>query len=76
MKTDTVILISTKESNARKICESIEGDTIEDFDNHPEIGSISPNHIIILYNSDFMDWVNNDEINLSEYFITFVNSSN
>lgn len=73
MPVNTVVLISVKEIGARKICERIEGSEIDDFDNHPDFRDIDPNHYMVFDFSDFMDMVNNQELdNLSEYFISFV----
>lgn len=71
---NTVVLIkATKCNEARKICQRVEGETIDDFDNHLDFIELNPNDFLVYCLSDFMDLVNNDEINLGEYFITFVN---
>lgn len=72
---NTVVLISVNEINARKICERVEGEFIEDFDNHYEFRQINPEHYAVYSISDFIDLVNNQELDvLTEYFITFVNT--
>lgn len=72
---NTVVLISVNEINAREICEMIEGEFIEDFDNHYEFCQIDPNNYMTYAISDFMDLVNDQELDvLTGYFITFVNT--
>ena len=74
-KYNTVVLISVNEVNARKVCERIQGDFIEDFSNHPEICDIDPANVLIYNLSDFMDLVNDQTMDvLTEYFVTFVNT--
>ncbi|NDV64007.1 hypothetical protein [Bacteroides sp. 224] len=69
--------------SARKVCERIEGELIDDFDNHAELSSLSfheddvdsianfPEYMIYSL-TDFMDEFNNEEINESNWFITWV----
>jgi hypothetical protein len=72
-KANTVVLIHTDYDNARKVCERIEGEFIEDFSNHPEFQDMEPGDYTIYWLSDFMDLVNTQELdNLTEYFISFV----
>ena len=73
-KTNTVVLINALCTDARKICERIEGETIDDFDNHVDFVGLHPNDYMVYCLSDFMDLANNDEIHLGNYFITFVNT--
>jgi hypothetical protein len=70
-KANTVVLIHTDYDNARKVCERVEGEFIEDFDNHPEFQDID--NYMVYGLTDFMDLVNTQELdNLGEYFISFV----
>jgi hypothetical protein len=70
-KANTVVLIHTDYDNARKVCERIEGEFIEDFDNHPEFQDLD--NYLVYRLTDFMDLVNTQELeNLTEYFISFV----
>jgi len=72
-KSNTIVLISTDYHEARKVCERVEGEFIEDFDNHFEFSSIPPDLYLVYDLSDFMDLVNDQELDvLTNYFITFV----
>lgn len=69
---NTVVLIDTDYFEARKTCERIEGEYIEDFDNHHDIQEVPPNKYEVYKLTDFMDLCNDQEIDLENYFITFV----
>ena len=70
MKT-CIILIPVENSNARKICERIEATIVnEDVDN--EINDLNDVEYDMYPISDFMDLSNNQDINLENYFITYI----
>ena len=65
------ILIPVEESNARKICERIEATIVEeDVDN--EINDLSDVSYEMYPISDYMDMLNNQEINIENYFVTYI----
>lgn len=73
MSVNTVVLISVKEIDAREICERIEGSVIDDFSNDANFKDVDPNHYMVFDYSDFMDAVNNQELDdLTGHFISFV----
>lgn len=69
---NTVVLIDTAYFEARRTCEIIYGEYIEDFDNHHDINQVPPDKYEVYELLDFMDLCNDQEINLENYFITFV----
>lgn len=69
---NTAVLIDVDYIDARKTCERIEGEFIEDFDNHHDIQEVPTDMYEVYKLTDFMDLCNNQEINLENYFITFV----
>jgi hypothetical protein len=73
-KANTVVLIHTDYyDNARKVCERIEGEFIEDFYNHPAFQDVEPQNFIIYPLTNFMKLVNDRVLNnLTEYVISFV----
>lgn len=82
MKT-IIVLISVDYHNARKLCEYIEDQQIEDFENSVEFAEINQiqieekRELYITYPlTDFMDACNNEEINLNNWFISYVYCNN
>lgn len=69
---NTAVLIGVDYIDARQTCERIEGEYIEDFDNHNDIQEVPPNKYVVYELTDFMQLCNDQEINLDNYFITFV----
>lgn len=65
------ILISVENSNARRICERIEATIVEnDVDN--EINELLGVDYEMYPISDYMDMLNNQEINIENYFVTYI----
>lgn len=64
--------------SARDICERIEGQHIVDFDNHYELSQLSDEETDgedvyqIWPLTDFMDECNDENINLNNWFMTWV----
>lgn len=80
MKT-TIVLINVNCVNARKVCELIENQVIDDFDNNCDLAELhldnndeeQEQELYIIYPlTDFMDAFNNEEINEKQWFITYV----
>lgn len=78
-----IVLINVKATgscgeSARKICERIEGEIIDDFDNHFELSNLSDEETDgeEAYQTwpltDFMDACNDEEVNLNNWFMTWV----
>ena len=69
-----VVIISVEQGDARKVCERIQGDIIDDFDNHHDISEVDPTHYEVYSISDYMDLVNDQVLdNLTSSFVTFIN---
>lgn len=64
--------------SARIVCERIESELIDDFDNHSVLSQLSNEDIDgeetyqVWTLTDFMDACNDEVINLNNYFITWV----
>lgn len=69
---NTVVCIDVEYHDSRRVCERIEGDYIQDFDNHHDIKDVPAEFVRTYSLSDFMDACNDQEFNLENYFITFV----
>ena len=72
---NTAVLISVNHSLSRKVCESIEGNTYESNDLlredvYKKLGEDFSFSISRL--TDFMDLCNNQELDLEDYFLSFV----
>ena len=65
------ILIPVENSEARKICERIEATIVEE-DVDAEINELSDVDYEMYPISDYMDMVNNEELNHDNYFITYI----
>jgi hypothetical protein len=84
MKEAFIILIPVTFNNSRKLCEQFENEVFN-IPKFPDslttakkikevIGLID--ELVVLPISDFMDMVNVDDIDFSQYFITYVYSQN